>query len=204
MKPHPRLLLIAALLFSPLFDGCTSRRVVQVPQDWRAPRPQSAEKARLPGVMKDTPRPPETVQGPLLKPAPKIRESDLPQGPAATPPPMPEKKPEAQPQRLASMNRVNQAKAALAEGKPDRAIPLLEQAVQVDVYNGEAFLQLARAWRMKKSQQKALEFARKAEILLHDQPSKLKDVYLLQADLYRETGDVKKGQACQQKAQNLK
>ncbi|NTU48369.1 MAG: hypothetical protein HGA84_05115, partial [Syntrophobacteraceae bacterium] len=76
--------------------------------------------------------------------------------------------------------------------------------VQVDVYNGEAFLQLARAWRMKKSQQKALEFARKAEILLQDQPSKLKEVYLLQADLYRETGDVKKGQLYQQKAQNMK
>lgn len=102
------------------------------------------------------------------------------------------------------MNRVNQAKAALAEGKPDRAIPLLEQAVQVDVYNGEAFLQLARAWRMKKYQQKAIEFARKAEILLQDQPAKLKEVYMMQSDLYRETGDIKKSQVYRQKAQGMR
>ncbi len=204
MKSRFRLLLIAIVVSMPLFGACTSRRAVQMPQDWQSPRPVPPERAKQPGAMKDAARPPEAAQSPLLMPSPKIRESDLSPAPASPPASQAEKKPEGQPQRLASMNRVNQAKAALAEGKPDRAIPLLEQAVQVDVYNGEAFLQLARAWRMKKSQQKALEFARKAEILLQDQPSKLKEVYLLQADLYRETGDVKKGQLYQQKAQNMK
>ncbi len=204
MNSRLYLLLIAVFVSVPLFGGCTSRRAVQIPQEWQSPRAESPERSRPQNATKPPAGTPETVQSPLLKASPKFKESDI----SATLPTPPvsqgEKKAEGPPQRLASMNRVNQAKAALAEGKPDRAIPLLEQAVQVDVYNGEAFLQLARAWRMKKSPKKSLEFARKAEILLQDQRAKLKEVYLLQSELYRETGDAKKSQVYQQKAQSMR
>jgi len=107
------------------------------------------------------------------------------------------------PQQLASMHLVDQAKTALSQGKPDAAIPLLEQAVQIDAYNGEAFFGLARAWRMKGSRNKAQEFAQKAELLLQDQPSELKEVYSFQADLFKELGDTRKMELYRQKASNL-
>lgn len=204
MKSRFHLLLVAIFFSLLLLGGCASRRAVQIPQEWQSPRAESPQRAKPPNASKDPARTPEAVQSPLLKPSPKFRESDISATPTPPPASQGEKKTESPPQRLASMNRVNQAKAALAEGKPDRAIPLLEQAVQVDVYNGEAFLQLARAWRMKKYQQKAIEFARKAEILLQDQPAKLKEVYMMQSDLYRETGDIKKSQVYRQKAQGMR
>jgi tetratricopeptide (TPR) repeat protein len=102
------------------------------------------------------------------------------------------------------MHLVDQAKASLAQGKADPAIPLLEQAIQVDVHNGEAFFTLARAWRMKGARQKALQFAQKAEILSQDDPAKLKQVYLLEADLHKELGDAAKADAYRQKALKLR
>jgi len=102
------------------------------------------------------------------------------------------------------MHLVDQARVALAQNKADQAISLLEQAVQVDVYNGDAFLQLSRAWRIKRSREKALEFAKKAEILFQDQPPKLKEVYLLQADLYKDAGDHKRSQIYLQNAESLR
>lgn len=101
------------------------------------------------------------------------------------------------------MHLVDQGKAALAHGKPDAAISVLEQAIQVDVYNGEAFLLLARAWKMKASRNKAMEFARKAEVLFHEDKGKLKEVYLFQADLYKDMGDASKAEQCRQKASKL-
>jgi tetratricopeptide (TPR) repeat protein len=107
------------------------------------------------------------------------------------------------PQQLASMHLVDQGKTALSQGKPDAAIPLLEQAIQIDAYNGEAFFGLARAWRMKGSRNKAQEFAQKAELLLQDQPSELKEVYSFQADLFKELGETRKMELYRQKASNL-
>jgi tetratricopeptide (TPR) repeat protein len=108
------------------------------------------------------------------------------------------------PQHLASMHLVTQARAYIDQGSPDAAIPLLEQAIHVDVYNGEAFFNLARAWQMKGVKQKAIEFAKKAEILLQDDRAKLRRVYLLQADLYSETGDVRNADAYRKKAQSIR
>lgn len=101
------------------------------------------------------------------------------------------------------MHLVDQAKTALAQGKPDAAIPFLEQAIQVDVYNGDAFLGLARAWHAKGSPKKSLEFAKKAEILFQNEPGKLKEVYRLEAELYKEIGDPKKAEGYRQKAARL-
>jgi tetratricopeptide (TPR) repeat protein len=99
---------------------------------------------------------------------------------------------------------VNQAKASLAQGKADPAIPLLEKAIQVDVHNGEAFFNLAKAWRMKGSRQKALQFAQKAELLYQSDPVKLKQVYLLEADLHKEMGNAAKSDTYRQKASKVK
>lgn len=103
------------------------------------------------------------------------------------------------------MHLVDQAKASLTQGKADAAIPLLEQAIQVDVHNGEAFFTLAKAWRMKGSRQKALQFAQKAgKFWLGMTRAKLKLVYLLEADLHKELGNAAKADAYRQKAQNLR
>jgi Tfp pilus assembly protein PilF len=101
------------------------------------------------------------------------------------------------------MHLVDQAGTALSQGKPDAAIALLEQAVQIDSYNGEAFFGLARAWKMKGARNKAQEFAQKAEVLLQDQPSKLKEVCLFQAELFNELGDTRRMEQYRQKASKL-
>jgi tetratricopeptide (TPR) repeat protein len=94
------------------------------------------------------------------------------------------------PQRQASMQQVSQARGQLERGKPDAAIRTLEKAVRIDARNGEAFILLARAWKQKGEKRKALEFAKKAELLYQKQPAKLKEVFLLESDLYRELGDA--------------
>lgn len=91
--------------------------------------------------------------------------------------------------RQASMHLVSIARGELAGGKPDAAIRTLEKAVRIDSGNGEAFIILARAWKRKGDNCKALEFAKKAEILCRKQPVRLKEVYLLESDLYRELGN---------------
>jgi hypothetical protein len=131
---------------------------------------------------------PQPQTQPQAQPRPQPKEPSLP--PAVQQPP----------QHLASMHLVDQAKTALAQGKPDAAIPLLEQAIQVDVYNGDAFLGLARAWHAKGSPKKSLEFAKKAEILFQNEPGKLKEVYRLEAELYKEIGDPTKAEVYRQKA----
>jgi tetratricopeptide (TPR) repeat protein len=96
------------------------------------------------------------------------------------------------PQRQASMQQVSLARGQLERGKPDTAIRTLEQAIRIDSGNGEAFILLARAWKQKGEKRKALEFAKKAELLYQKQPAKLKEVYSFESDLYRELGDSTK------------
>ena len=88
------------------------------------------------------------------------------------------------------MQQVSQARGQLERGKPDIAIRTLEKAVRIDARNGEAFILLARAWKQKGEKRKALEFAKKAELLYQRQPAKLKEIFLLESDLYRELGDA--------------
>ena len=99
------------------------------------------------------------------------------------------------------MQQVSQARGQLERKKPDAAIRTLERAIQIDARNGEAFIFLARAWKQKGEKRKALEFAKKAELLYQKQPAKLKEVYLLESDIYREMGDsTKNGQQRHPKA----
>lgn len=181
-----------------LLAACSPKAPVYLPSEWQPPPPVQEPPAKPPAPV------PPAKEAAILKPPPVIKESDIP-APAETPSKPPEKKPpQPAPQHLASMHLVDQAKASLSQGKADPAIPLLEKAIQIDVHNGEAFFTLARAWRMKGSRQKALQFSKKAEILFQQDPAKLKQVYLLEADLYKELGDSAKMDSYRQRAAKLK
>lgn len=176
--------------------ACTSRKTVYIPPEWQtAPPPVAAAKPAEPQV-----QPPTSSAVPVLKTAPAIKEKDLSTG---SEPPVEKKQPAPQPQYLASMHLVEKANGSLTEKKPDQAIPLLEEAIQVDVHNGEAFYGLAKAWRMKGSRPKALEFSKKAELLFQEDPAKLKEVYIFRADLYKEMGDAANRDLCLKKASKL-
>ncbi len=183
-----------------LLTGCAPRKVA-IPPDWQAPPARTDA-----GLPRDAVSRPPAESGPgspILKSTPSFREGNLPAGQESVSPQAMKKQEPRAPQQLASMHLVDQAGTALSQGKPDAAIPLLEQAVQIDSYNGEAFFGLARAWKMKGSRNKAQEFAQKAEVLLQDQPSKLKQVYLFQTELFRELGDTGRMEQYRQKASKL-
>ncbi len=133
-------------------------------------------------------------------PAPVAQKQLEPQPAPAPPEKQRQVKPKKQeaatsPQRQASMKQVSLARGQLERGKADAAIRTLERAVRIDAGNGEAFIFLARAWNQKGEKRKALEFAKKAELLYHKQPAKLKEVYLLESDIYRKLGDGAKNGA---------
>lgn len=209
---HPWILPILCMSPLLLVSGCnTTRPPVYIPPEYRSPPPADNYSNR-----QVSPAPaPQTVppQGPVITTTPEFRKQDLPTAPppaaaspqsAAEPPQAPTRKPEEQsPQLLASMQLVNQAKPSLDRGKPDTAIPMLEKAIQLEVQNPEAYMLLARAWRQKGARQKALEFAKKAEILYQDEPARLKEVFLLKADLYKELGDNAKSEQYRKKASAL-
>ena len=184
-----------------LFSACAPRRTIYIPPEWHTPAPPvRPTPPPAPPKAKNSVTPPGG-SSPIFKPPPTITEKDVPVGSESIGPPAAKKPPPPPPpQHLASMHLVEQAKAALTQGKSDAAISLLEQAIQVDVYNGEAFFLLARAWRMKGSRNKAMEFTKKAEVLLNEDKEKLKDVYLFQAELYKEMGDSGKAEQYRQKA----
>lgn len=190
-------------LLSVCVAACGSRRTVYIPPEWRTSPPAATAEQKPKTPPQTQSRTSSGSEQFVLKPPPAIKEAEVP--PTAEPktaPPPTEKK-AAQPQHLASMHLVEQAKAALAQGKKDSAISLFEQAVQVDVYNGDAFFGLARAWKMKGSRQKAVEFALKAEILFQDEPVKLKEVYLFEANVYKDLGDKTAEEIYRRKASRL-
>jgi len=210
---------VAAVLLL-LLSACAPTRTVYIPREWRENPSDSANTAETakttsPGAgargrrsqtqaqaqtSREVQSTPSSQQFVLERP-PVIKETEVRASnePRSTPA---EKKP-AQPRHMASMHLVDQANAALAQGKTDTAISLFEQAVQVDVYNGSAFFGLARAWRTKGSRQKAMEFARKAEILFQDDRSRLKELYLFEASMFKDMGDETKEKEYRLKASKL-
>ncbi len=194
-----------------LGGGCTAKRAVYIPSEWRTPQPPAAV---APRPQRDLPE--SGPAGPIL-PAPEFQERDLNAVPEKIPdtsvtpensvaeevPTAPGSATPASPQYLASMHLVSTAKTALNQGNTDEAIAQLEQAIQVDGYNAEAFFNLARAWQAKDDMKRALEFARKAEILYQDEPRELKKVYLLEVDLLKRTGQVSEAEIYRQKAARL-
>lgn len=201
-----------------LLSGCERKRVY-IPPEYSSTSPQPAYRAPQPPSLPPAEPPPG---GPGISRTPEFKKKDIPASPpeAVQPAPQPvqpvpqpapkARKPSAggpegvkSPQRQASMQLVNQARTSLDRGKPDTAIPLLEKAIHVDAKNAEAFMLLAKAWKQKAARRKALEFARKAELLYQGQPTRLKEVYLLEADLYRELGEGAKAAQYRQKASGL-
>jgi tetratricopeptide (TPR) repeat protein len=196
--------IVAVLL---LFLFACAPRPVYIPREWQEKPPGAGAgapakpRAQTQTAAPTQPRATSSSNQFLLKRAPAIKEAEVPLADDAKPAPG-AKKP-AQPQHLASMHLVEQANAALAQGKTDSAISLFEQAVQVDVHNGGAFFGLARAWRTKGSRPKAMEFARKAEILFQDDRSKLKELYLFEASVFKDLGDKAREEEYRQKASRL-
>jgi hypothetical protein len=104
------------------------------------------------------------------------------------------------PQTLASVKLVDDARQMRVKGKVDEAIRLLERAIEVDAYNGEAFYELALCWKAKGDMKKALSFADRAEHIYAGNPDKLKKVYLLKAQLLESAGSKEEAQKYRQKA----
>jgi hypothetical protein len=212
---RPRSIALLFLVLSFLSAGCAARRPVTIPEEWRTTvaKPPVTVPTRPERSSVGEPRPSQ----PVLQPLPNIHEEDLnavPEGdsglrprPDVAPSPPDRVKPVGpaveNPQHLASMHLVNTAKTALQQGNADQAIAQLEQAIQVDAYNAEAFLVLAEAWKSKGDGKRALEFARKAEILYQDNPKALKKVYLLEADLLKASGQAREAEKYRQKASRL-
>ncbi len=212
-KQRARILLPVIFVSSALIAGCGPKTPVYIPQEYyRTPPPQAQRPAAPPSGVPLAPQQP----GPVLTKPPEFKKQDIPQSQPSPPPPgQPAAPPTAQPpakkheeavspQLTASMQLVNQARSPLDRGKPDMAIPVLEKAVQIDPENPAAYMLLARAWRQKGAKPKALEFAKKAELLYQDDSAKLREVFLLEADLYRDLGDNAKSAQYRKKAAGLK
>ncbi|WP_448383808.1 hypothetical protein [Desulfosoma sp.] len=174
--------------------GCTPKRPVLIPGSWTSSAPASkTEPAKVP---EQKPQP--------AAPSAPIKEKELTQAqePPASVPKTPAPK-EPSPQYLASVQLVQEGDRALARGDPDSALGFYEQAVQVDGYNGLAFLGLAKVWLQKNVPKRSLEFAKKAEILLTDNPKGLKETYLLQSFLYEMLNQPETARTYKNKAQRL-
>lgn len=217
MGNRPCALALLLLLLPQMVGGCAPRPRVSMPEEWTtAVKPPVTRPLTTPTRPAQTaPAEPPPSQ-PVLQPLPNIEEEDLgavssrevnagvrsyegaaasvgkPVAPAAE-----------NPEHLASMHLVGTAKTALRQGKADQAIAQLEQAIQVDAYNAEAFLILAEAWKTKGDRKRSLEFARKAEVLYQDKPKELKRVYLLEADLLKASGQAREAEKYRQKAARL-
>ena len=198
--------------------GC-ERKQVYIPPEYKSPPAPPSYGAPQPSVP-PVQQPPPASETPELKsreetaviappPVPAVQKQFEPSEPQPAPVPAKKKQQESpknleaakSPQRQASMQQVSQARGQLERGKQDAAIRTLEQAIRIDAGNGEAFILLARAWKQKGEKRKALEFAKKAELLYQKQPARLKEVYLFESELYRELGDsTKNGHKLRQKA----
>jgi hypothetical protein len=207
-----------------MVSGCGPKKPVHIPEEWRLPPPPTQTVPKAPGPKTKPARP-----KPVLPPAPKIEEKDLsvsaekPRVAAVTPsvpstPSMPgtpgassmpgavtiPKTPAGSaPQELASLHLVSSAITALDQNQPDQAISQLEQAIEVNAYSAEAFYYLAKAWQAKGDYKRALEFARKSEILSQEQPRELKRAYLLESELLRLSNQLPESEVYRQKAARL-
>ncbi len=177
-----------------LLLGCTPKKPVVLPGPWAGPAPKT-----------ETPQSTEPSPKPATPPSAPIKEKPLPQVQEQAPGPAPVVKPpkEPSPQYLASVQLVQEGDRALSKGDLDKALGFYEQAVQVDGYNGLAFLGLAKVWLQKNAPKRSLEFAKKAEILLADKPKDLRETYLLQSFLYEMLNQPENAKSYKEKAQRL-
>lgn len=177
-----------------IFWGCIPKRPVALPGPWAGSTP-TVQTPTTPAPASSTPGAPSASIKEKTLPA---TSQEPPSGTAATKAPK-----EPSPQYLASVQLVQEGDRALAKGDPDGALGFYEQAVQVDGYNGSAFLGLAKVWLQKNAPKRSLEFAKKAEILLTDKPKELRETYLLQSFLYEMLNQPESAKAYKEKAQRL-
>jgi len=74
------------------------------------------------------------------------------------------------PRETASRQLTARGQQFLADGQPDRAIRVLEQAISLDPDNGQNYYYLAEAWLKKEIAAQAREFNRLAEAHFKDSP----------------------------------
>jgi len=67
------------------------------------------------------------------------------------------------PREKASLQLIQEGRQLLAEGKPDQAIRLMEQAIGLNPDNGQCYYYLAEAWFQKRNFGEARQFNSLAE-----------------------------------------
>ncbi len=102
----------------------------------------------------------QPTPGPTRRPV-----SDKP--PAASAPAAKEQDvPKLRPRMLASLELTKRAQRLIAQGRPDRAIRMLERAVGLAPANGQNYYYLAEAWLLKEKPEQAFNFNGLASIHL--------------------------------------
>lgn len=182
--------------------GCTPKRPVVLPGTYS--QPATPPTPTSPPTPKTTPTTPQEPRPQPAAPSGPIKEKELTQAQEPqSPPPAVKKTKEPSPQYVASIQLVQEGDRAMGKGELDSALGFYEQAVQVDGYNGLAFLGLAKVWFQKNAPTRSLEFAKKAEILLADNPKGLKETYLLESFLYEMLNQPDAAKTYKEKAQRL-
>jgi tetratricopeptide (TPR) repeat protein len=74
------------------------------------------------------------------------------------------------PRAIASLQLTDQGRLFLESGKPDHAIRMYEQALNLDPANGQNYYYLSEAWLMKGNIAQAAEFNRLAAMYLDGDP----------------------------------
>lgn len=97
---------------------------------------------------------------------------------------------EQTPQRIASLELVERARELALSGKVDEALGLLERAIEVDAYNGDAFYEMARCWELKGNHSAALNFIDRAISIFEGRPQNVQKAYLLKAEILEQLGDM--------------
>jgi tetratricopeptide (TPR) repeat protein len=72
------------------------------------------------------------------------------------------------PRALAALELTEQGRAMIADNRPDDAIRVLEQAINLHPKNGQNYYYMAEAWLLKRNLPQAREFHRLAGIYLRD------------------------------------
>ena len=151
---------IFAGCFLLLLAGCVS--VVPAPGPSRTTPPPvtlpTQSESAPPGETSPTPISPETVETPRKSPNPRA---------------------------LASLELSRQAQLLIEQGKPDEAIRILEQAVNLHPGSGENYYYLAEAWRRKGNLSQALEYNNLAAIRFKDDPEWMERIVLQKRGIER-------------------
>ena len=79
-----------------------------------------------------------------------------------------EEKPKSNPQALASLELINQARTLIEKNRLDAAIGVLERSINLHPQDGQAYYYLAEAWLNKGNVAQAEEFHRLAGIYLRN------------------------------------